>query len=167
MGIFDVLGGLKIFYPQITQIYADLFRHSREGGNPSIRRHSGRKWIPAFAGMTIRREQDRSPISICVNLCNLRIKPLISVPKRFAGGEHGLDPVDRTILLAQGDEGLALQFGDVVFDIMELFAEYGVGCIVPVLERAEATLQRRDNQMSLVYFKLRVARTDWEQARDV
>jgi precorrin-3B synthase len=31
-----------------------LFRHSREGGNPSIHLRGGPKWIPAFAGMTPR-----------------------------------------------------------------------------------------------------------------
>jgi len=31
-----------------------LYRHSREGGNPLIRPRGGLKWIPAFAGMTIK-----------------------------------------------------------------------------------------------------------------
>ena len=30
-----------------------FFRHSREGGNPSIHLRGGRQWIPAFAGMTL------------------------------------------------------------------------------------------------------------------
>ena len=34
----------------------NLDRHSCESGNPSIRLRGGPEWIPAFAGMTLKRE---------------------------------------------------------------------------------------------------------------